>query len=195
MTETPDTRPLLFASLDQTGRIVSGVRTDQLTGPTPCSDYDVRALLGHVVAVLRRITHVARGGQPFDIPQVITGIADGDWDGQYQLAREDLDVAWGDDAVLDRMLTLPFGTMPGRAAAAAYAVEVTTHGWDLAAATGQISGLDPDLGARVLDLAQRFIPAEPRGGGVPFAPPVEVPAAAGVYQQLAGWMGRPAGTS
>lgn len=195
MTESPDIRALLLRSVDQTGRIVSGVRVDQLTDPTPCTEYDVRTLLGHIVAVLRRITHVAGGGHPFDVPQVVTEIDDGAWAEEYRLAREQLEPAWADDGVLDRMLTLPFGTMPGRAAAAAYTVEVTTHGWDLAEATGQSAGLDPAVGAAALDMARRFIPAEPRGTDVPFAAPAEVPADADVYQQLAAWLGRAPATA
>jgi len=190
VTESTDTRPLLFRTLDPTGRVASGVAADQLPAPTPCSEYDVRALLGHIVAVLRRVTHVASGGDPFDIPQVITDVADDEWPELYQQARQQLDAAWTDADVLDRMLTLPFGTMPGRAAAAAYTVEVTTHGWDLAEATGQTEALDLEVGAAALGMAQQFIPAQPRGGPVPFAAPAGVPADAGVYEQLAAWMGR-----
>ncbi|HTX29500.1 MAG TPA: maleylpyruvate isomerase N-terminal domain-containing protein [Streptosporangiaceae bacterium] len=39
----------------QTETIVAAVRPDQLGLPTPCSEYDVRALLSHTVGGLNRI--------------------------------------------------------------------------------------------------------------------------------------------
>lgn len=192
MSETTDPRPMLLRTVAQTGRIVAGVPTDRYAAATPCRDYDVRALLGHLLAVVQRVTHVAGGGDPFDLPQVITGVADGEWAAQYRQAAGQLAAAWAEDAVLDRVLTLPLGTMPGRAAAAAYTVEVTTHGWDLATATGQCAALTPEIGGVALALARRFIPAEPRGDDVPFDPPVAAAPDGDHYAQLAGWMGRTA---
>jgi uncharacterized protein (TIGR03086 family) len=92
--------------------------------------------------------------------------------------------------VLDRMLVLPFGTMPGRAAALAYTQELTVHAWDLASAIGRADGLDPSLAEAVTPLARQFVPAGVRGGPVPFGPVVDVAADAGAYQQLVGWLGR-----
>src|SRR4051812_50046371 len=37
-------------ALDATGRTVAGIRPDQLSAPTPDAEWDVRALLNHVVA-------------------------------------------------------------------------------------------------------------------------------------------------
>ena len=63
-------------------------------------------------------------------------------------ARADVDRVWGldgsDDAVLDRVLTVPWGTMPGRFVGFGYLQELTVHAWDLAAATGR-TGLDEEL--------------------------------------------------
>ena len=77
-------------------------------------------------------------------------------------------------------------------AAAAYMQELTVHAWDLAYTTGQTGALDQRLAAASLDVARRIMPAEGRGGPVPFGPVVEVPADADPYRQLAGWLGRDA---
>lgn len=68
------------------------------------------------------------------------------------------------------------------------------HGWDLAVATGQPSEADADLASAALALAARTLPAEPRGGHVPFAPVAEPSPDAGPTEQLANWSGhrRPA---
>ena len=42
----------------------------------------------------------------------------------------------------------------------------------------------------MLAVARQILPPEPRGGEIPFGPPVPVPADAGPYAQLAAWLGR-----
>jgi uncharacterized protein (TIGR03086 family) len=79
--------------------------------------------------------------------------------------------------------------VPGRGAVGAYTSETLVHGWDLAVATGQDSEADPELAEAVLALARWAIPAEPRGGHVPFAQPVEPAAGAGATERLANWSG------
>lgn len=190
MSETPvDPRPLLLSAAEQIVGLIGAVRPDQLDGATPCSDYDVRALCGHVVAAIRRATVVAAGGDALSVPPVLE-IPDRELAAVAAAQVEQLATAWGDDAVLDRMLTLPFGTMPGRAAAAAYSQELTTHAWDLARAVGSVGALRPELAAAVLPMARQFVPAQVRGGRVPFGPVVTADPDAGPYVQLAAWLGR-----
>jgi uncharacterized protein (TIGR03086 family) len=80
--------------------------------------------------------------------------------------------------------------MPGRIAVAGYVQGLLAHAWDLAKATGQPTGGDPELAAWALVLARRILPPEPRGGDVPFGPVVQAPPGAGPYAQLAAWLGR-----
>ena len=65
------------------------------------------------------------------------------------------------------------------------------HGWDLAVATGQPSEADPALVEAVAGITRAFIPAEQRGGAVPFGPVVEPRPEAGPTERLANWSGRP----
>ena len=101
-----------------------------------------------------------------------------------------LDETLTNDAVLGRICKLPWGTLPGAAAIAAYTGELATHSWDLAKATGRLDELDQDLAAQVLPLVRQYVPAEQRGGHVPFGPVVPVVHEASPYDQLAGWQGR-----
>ena len=50
-------------AVDQTGLIVAGVKPDQLGLPTPCSDWDVRALLNHTIGAVLMFDTAARGGK------------------------------------------------------------------------------------------------------------------------------------
>ena len=42
----------LEKSMGQTGRIVKGVSPDQYEQPTPCADWDVRAVVNHVIGAM-----------------------------------------------------------------------------------------------------------------------------------------------
>ncbi len=190
MTTTPDPRPLFASTLDQCGRLVDAVAPDDVDGPTPCADYDVRTLLGHLVAVERRVVHIARGGHPFEVPSLVDDVPDDGWGQAWKQARVDLDAAMAEDGVLDRTFHHPAGDFPGRQAVFAYVSEVAVHGWDLAMALGRRDDLDDALAAATLEPVRRFLPAEPRGGPVPFGAVVDVAPDAPAYDRLVGWMGR-----
>ncbi|MGI8717761.1 MAG: TIGR03086 family metal-binding protein [Lapillicoccus sp.] len=186
----PDPRPLFARALDQLGRLVASVRVDDLDRPTPCTDYTVRQLLGHLVAVERRVAHISRGGQPFDVTSLVTDVPDDDWLEVWTTARGELDTAMSQAGVLERTFVHPAGTFPGRQAIFAYVGEAAVHGWDLAAAIGRQDLLDDSLAAVSLGPLTQFLPAEPRGGHIPFGPVVDVPADAPAYDRLVGWVGR-----
>lgn len=173
------------------GTVIGAVRPDQLTGRTPCDDYDVRLLTGHLVSVLRRVAAVGRGESPFSVPQETTGVADDGWLAAWQAAAHEVQDVWSDDAVLDKMLTLPWTSLPGRVALPIYVSEVTTHTWDLAVATGQSPAWDDEVAGYGLAAMRQAAPPEmPRGGEVPFAAVVDVPSDAAPIDRLVAWTGR-----
>src|SRR5215207_9639280 len=102
MTNFDDPRPLFHRAADQAQRLIAGTTPDQLNGPTPCAEYDVRSLLGHMVTGFRRIAHVAAGGNALDIPTVTQDVEPSGWAQAVADARAKLDAVWADDAVLDR---------------------------------------------------------------------------------------------
>ena len=59
-----DPRKPLAAALDQAGSLIAAVQPDQAHLPTPCDEYDVSQLIGHLQAVVRRIG-VVLDGKPF----------------------------------------------------------------------------------------------------------------------------------
>jgi uncharacterized protein (TIGR03086 family) len=174
----------------QTESIVAAVEPGQLTLATPCTEYDVRALLSHTVGGLNRIAIVGEGGDALATPARADGVPDDGWLAAYRAARSRVTSAWADDAKLDALVEVPWGKVPGRIALSGYVREILTHGWDLAKATGQLTEGDPELGAWVLAVARRILPPEPRGGDVPFAAVLPAPPGAGPYTQLAAWLGR-----
>src|SRR5438067_13334560 len=121
-------------ALDEAARLVGGVRSDQMDLPTPCSDWDVRTLIAHLVAGNVRFLGVAEGKRAERGP-VTPDVLGDDPAGAYRRSAEALRPAWRDPARLDQQCELPFGVRPGRAALAVVVAETVAHGWDLATAT------------------------------------------------------------
>ena len=187
----PDPRPVHARALAQTESIVAAVGQDQLGLPTPCSEYDVRTLLSHMVGGQNRIATVGEGGDGLAVPPFADGVPDDGWPDAFRATAARAASAWSDDAKLDALVEVPWGKVPGRIAVSGYLMEILTHGWDLAKATGQPTEGDPELAAYVLAIARRILPPEPRGGDEsPFGPVSEIDADAAPYAQLAAWLGR-----
>src|SRR3954452_24186178 len=72
--QTTDPRPAFAGAVALAVDTAAAVRPDQLDRPTPCQEYDVRALLGHLLSVLRRVAAVGRGAQPFSLPHASTHV-------------------------------------------------------------------------------------------------------------------------
>ncbi|WP_088281693.1 TIGR03086 family metal-binding protein [Kineosporia sp. A_224] len=190
--QTTDPRTTLLQAVDQVLALVGLVTPADLDRPTPCDEYDVRHLLGHLLGGLGRVAHVAGGGLLVDVPSMVLDVADDGWVRACDEAAAGLRAAWADDAVLDRVLHPPFGDVPGRGAALAYVSELTTHAWDLASAVGRRDALDEGLAVVAADVARRFIPDAQRGV-IPFGPVVPVADDAAPYDRLVAWVGRDPG--
>ena len=167
-----------------TERVVEAIRPEQLGFSTPCSDWDVRALLGHVVGVLALHAAVLRDEEP-DEPMVDLG--DDDPLKAYRSGVEELLAAAGGDA-LERIHRTPMGEMPGHAAVAFVMMDVIVHGWDLARATGQTMAVPEDVAADVLGFVRQAIPDEQRAPHI--GPAVAVAPSAPALDQLVAFLGR-----
>jgi len=201
----PDDPRMVFAQAVALGTAVIGrVAPNQLRNATPCPEYDVRALLGHMVTVLRRVAALGRGDDPFT-PEVMAEV-DGDRYHQAWLeAAHDVQAAWTDDAVLERTMRLPWAEKSGAAMLVSYVNEITVHTWDLAKATGQRPAWDPQVLSVAFD-GIRFMPADNRSAmfeamkvampaairqfADPFADAVPVGDTAPLIDRLVAWNGR-----
>jgi uncharacterized protein (TIGR03086 family) len=125
-----------------------------------------------MVGGLNRIAIMGEGGDALAVAPRADGVPDDGWLTAYRTASSRARAAWADDATLDALVEAPWGKVPGRIALSGYVQEILTHGWDLARATGQPTELDPELASWVLAVARQILPPEPRGGEIPFAPPV-----------------------
>jgi uncharacterized protein (TIGR03086 family) len=201
-----DPRPLFSAAAATASVVIGAVRPDQLDGKTPCSEYDVRQLLGHLVSVLPRVAAMGRGSDPMSVGGDPGEVADDAWLPTWLAAVDDVQAAWRDDAALERKIVLPWATDTGAAALLGYVSEITVHTWDVARATGQEPAWNDDVLRNALDLMQSWLPGENRAEmyaavhakmgpeaanyGDPFAEVVPVPDDAALIDRLVAWNGR-----
>jgi uncharacterized protein (TIGR03086 family) len=188
----PDDPRVIFAkAVALAGAVIGATRADQLDNRTPCSEFRVRELLGHLVTALEKVAVVGRGHDPYGGPVVMREVPDDGWLRAWIDAAHEARAAWSDDATLTRVVRLPWAEQTGAATLAGYVNEVSVHTWDLATATGR----RPEWNTRVLEVAldaiRQVLPSEGRGAmGAPFADIVEVPADAPLIDHLVAWNGR-----
>lgn len=177
-----DDLELAFAN---TGRLVQGVRADQWGASTPCEEWDLRTLVNHTTWVVAMFSDAAQGRPPA-LPRDADVLGD-DPVGAYKTAADATLAAWRARG-LDGTMQLPPGEMPATFGFGINVLDTYVHGWDIARATGQKAGLEPDLCAALFDFMPNVVPAEPRGDN--FGPVVGVPADAPAVDRLLGFCGR-----
>ena len=181
---------LLSRALDQTGAIIARVRPEQATLPTPCRSWDVRALVNHVVQDVQQFTAMAGGGAWEQHDRDVVG---DDWAGAYRAAAGALLAAWQRPGALEQTVRLPVGEVPASWRVDQQITDLAVHGWDVAKATGQPTGLDPELGQLALAWGRENLQPQFRGdeaSGRVFGVEVRVDADAPLYDRLAGFFGR-----
>ena len=178
MPDATDAVIVLNRALDQMGDMIAAVHEDQLTRPTPCSDWSVGDLLAHVLAAPERFLEMAQGGQPdfsTNPPPPEHG-----WAEAFRESADDLIHHWhqqGDDASA--------GSVDWQTA------EFALHAWDLARGLGRRTDrLDPEVAERALAFMTASLTDDNRGGA--FGPEHDVPQDAGPYERIAAYAGRPA---
>jgi uncharacterized protein (TIGR03086 family) len=170
--------------------LVAAVGSDQWTAPTTCGDWDVRALLAHVVGG-NRVFAAALGGAPLEqARRVLAGDPLGaDPDAAYAEAAAAVAAALRAPGALERPVTIPFGTVPGAVALHLRIVEVLVHGWDLARATGRTISFPDDVVEQEIAFSREFLPRVPPGR-TPFAASHPVPDDAAPLDRLVALLGR-----
>ncbi len=188
--DATDPRDTFRRALDVAKPIVATMKPEQAGDPTPCSEFDVATLTNHLIGAIARAGSIAQGVQVEGLLEPSAAEPPGGWTAAIESAASGSLEAWRDDALLAKEFVLPWATLPGGGILVMYALEVVLHSWDLAVATGQEHLLDDELAEELLPVAQRFLPPEHRGGDIPFAEVVEVPADGRASDRLAGFTGR-----
>jgi uncharacterized protein (TIGR03086 family) len=141
--------PQLTEAADAAARVVSGVSPEQFDGPTPCTDWDVRALMNHLILWTSYSLEQRAHGESVPEELMTTDFAAApDFAAAYRAQLDRALAAWADPAAWDRKLDVMGTPMAAADVAAMNLMDMVLHAWDLAVATGQAYTL-PEATAEV----------------------------------------------
>lgn len=174
--------------------VAEGVTDEQLAAPTPCPEYQVRHLLGHLVGLTGAFRDAGRkdlGPHLDQSPGDSLPDIGPEWRAELPKLLDELVEAWRDPAAYEGMTRAGGIDLPGAVAGAVALDELVVHGWDLARATGQAYAPDE------ASLAVAYELLTPQEGDAsedsPFGTPVPVPDDAPLLDRVIGLSGRDPG--
>jgi uncharacterized protein (TIGR03086 family) len=169
------------------GDVLRNVTPEQLALPTINHEWDVRALINHVVLGCAWEAELVRtGNAPRPHGDLI---GDRDPVAAYTAAAEAMQAAFAEPGVLKRMVTMPAAQISAVELAAFRVVDLVSHAWDLARATGQSTDLAPDLCEAALSIARQRLGGWDRAL-TPFKDEVPAPINASAADRLAAYLGK-----
>jgi uncharacterized protein (TIGR03086 family) len=181
----------LERAVASTAKVLQNVSKDKLGAPTPCASWTVSDVVNHILV-----------GQYWFAAVVEHGDTPADFDGGQDLAGGDINAtfadgsskalaAFGAPGALEKTVKLPWGEMPAAMFINIAAQDTFVHGWDVARAIGDTSGLDEALAEQFVAGA-KALPDAFRGpdGQAPFGPVADCPDSAPASDRLAAALGR-----
>jgi uncharacterized protein (TIGR03086 family) len=163
------TLDLLSRADDGFAQRLARVQPEQWTAPTPCTEWDVRALANHVVGANRRYTLLLHGAAASEVGATRTVDHLGpDPVASFVATAAELSAAFREPGVLKRTAHHPAGERTGTQLLEMRVLDVAVHSWDLARAIGADESLDPEVIAFALTLQDLFEAGRERAS---FAPP------------------------
>jgi uncharacterized protein (TIGR03086 family) len=176
-------------AVEEFGRRVREVSDDQWRADTPCSDWDVRELVNHLVNENKWTVELLDGKAIADVGDRLDGDLLGDdpkaaWE---ESAREATASA-SEQGALDRTVHVSFGDIPGRDYISQLTLDHVIHSWDLARGIGGEDKLDPELVEFAYEYFLPQVEAWRQAGAL--GPAVEVPDDSDKQAKLLGISGR-----
>lgn len=168
-----DTKPLgalLAAAVSRAVPVVAGIDDKALDARTPCADYDVKALVNHLLHVVVEFQKLAVK-QDSDFSSTPDYVAEGGWRERFAREAEALVEAWSAPGAEEG--TSGSLGMPARLVGSMALLDVTVHAWDLARATGGEYAADPAVVGELLAAVERLAPTAREMGAFGAAVPVD----------------------
>src|SRR4051794_15209950 len=133
-------------ALEEFGKRVHAVAFDQWGCETPCTDWQVRHLVNHLVVEQLWAPPLLAGQTVAEVGDRFAGDQLGAdpgaaWDAAAQAAH----AAFAADGALDRTVQLSFGARPAREYLQEMIFDLVVHAWDLARGIDGDDKLDPRL--------------------------------------------------
>lgn len=152
-----DTVELYRRAIDEFGGRVALVKDDQWHNDTPCTDWDVRVLVNHLVNEDRWVPPLLDGQTIDQVGDRFDGDLLGDDPKQaWKEASEEALAAAGRPGAMEATAHLSFGDFPGRDYVMQVLVDHVIHAWDLA------RGIDADDASTPISCRWRTTSSSPR---------------------------------
>lgn len=170
--------------------VAAAVPADRpLDAPTPCAEFDTRALVNHwVLYTSHGLEHRARR---VELPEELVSrdfAAEADWRSAYADRLEHAVAAWADPAVWEGDVDLGGSPVPAVGIVRMLLLELLLHGWDVARATGGRIEVDEELALLAGEIVAENAELYRQYAG--FAEPVALPEDASVWERVLAASGR-----
>jgi uncharacterized protein (TIGR03086 family) len=176
-------------TLAWTGACVAAATPSHVHADTPCPEWDVGAVVEHVLSALLAYTMIATEGGIDRARLAPPEAVEDRYQPVYAALAADALAAWRRPGVLDEPCEFLRQTMARRDALAIHVVDVLVHGWDIAVASGAAPGRDDELAVTALALAEGFMSDTMRGSGY-WGEAGSAAADAGPWDMLLAFVGR-----
>jgi uncharacterized protein (TIGR03086 family) len=178
----------LKAAQDSVVAALRWAEEDQWTEQTPCPDWDVRALVDHLITGNERFVVRLAGEQPGPPPDR-SGATTRDLVEAYEQTNVEVLEAFGRPGVMQDVSQWPIGPLSGRDALGLKIAETLVHGWDLQQALGTTIAFDEATIAEAYAWSEPMLGRIPEGRN-PFGTPQDCPPDAPPVDRLAALLGR-----
>jgi uncharacterized protein (TIGR03086 family) len=170
--------------------VVAGISDAALVAPTPCAEYDVKALVNHLFQVVVQFQRLAVK-EASDFGETPDRVGEGpDWRERFAGEADRLVAAWSAPGAEEG--TTGAMDMPARLVGSMALLDLTVHVWDLARATGQeYPDADDAIVAQLTDTVAELAPTAKKMGV--FGEPVRAPEGASAFERLLAGTGRDPG--
>ena len=181
--------PYMVECAAEAARVARGVGAEQLSEPTHCPEWDVRALVNHwVLYTSHGMEHRALRKTLSEELTARDFTADPNWAQAYADQLDRAVAAWDDPAVWEGEIDLGMAKMSAAELASMIIKETAVHGWDVAVATGQEFRVSEGAARLVFDVVETHGEIYRQYDG--FAAPVAVPDDAPVFERALAASGR-----
>ena len=168
------------------GDLIDRIAADQWTARTPCTEWNVRDLVNHLVGM--NLVFVAMFEES-PMPERGADRLGADPAGAYHRSAAALLTAAARPGVLEQSQATQVGVATGVERLRWRIADLLAHGWDLSQATGLVAELPDDLVEQALTFVRAQLPSQPRAGR--FADPQPIRDNAPAIDRLAAFTGRP----
>ena len=153
--ETKNLHPEMAAAAAEAARVINAVPEQELNGPTPCGDWDLRTLLNHTI--LWTSYSAERRAHGESVAEELMSkdfTADPGFREDYAAQIDKAVQAWSDPSAWEGEIGVMGNATPAADIGAMLIMEMALHGWDIARATGQEYACDDAVAQTLRETVQ-----------------------------------------